>query len=87
MIGTYRQLVTLEETDGTGGVRPLDPATWHCAPLAEGGGLLTLVGHYHAGITTATRVQFHGRVFHVDSVLNRGERNAQTQITCKEVFS
>ena len=85
-IGTYRQQVTLDETDGAGGVRPLDPATWYCAPLAEGGGLLTLVGHYHAGITTATRVQFHGRTFHVDSVIHRHARAFQTQITCKEVF-
>ena len=83
-IGTYRQIVTLDETDGAGGVRPLDPATWYCAPVAEGGGLLTLVGHYHAGMSTATRVHFHGRVFHVDGVINHGA--FQTQITCKEVF-
>ena len=46
-IGTYRQIVTLDETDGAGGVRPLDPPTWYCAPIAEGGGLLTLVGPFH----------------------------------------
>jgi hypothetical protein len=80
-----QELVTLDETDGAGGVRPLDPPTWYGAPLAEGGGLLTLVGHYHAGITIKTRVQFHGRTFHVDNVLNR-RREYQTQITCKEVF-
>ena len=86
-IGDYRLLVALDTTDGAGSVTPLDPPTWYANPLAEGGGLLTLVGHYHAGITTATRVQFKGRVFHVDSVLNRGEGNWQTQITCKEVFA
>jgi hypothetical protein len=81
-IGTYQQIVTLDTPSGG----PLDPPTWYCAPLAEGGGLLTLVGHYHAGITTATRVQFHGRTFHVDSVIHRHARAFQTQITCKEVF-
>jgi len=85
-IGTYQQIVTLDETDGAGGVRPLDPPTWYGAPIAEGGGLVTLVGHYHAGITTATRVHFKGRTFHVDGVLDRGGRGFQTQITCQEVF-
>lgn len=85
-IGTYQQIVTLDETDGAGGVRPLSPPTWYCAPIAEGGGLLTLVGHYHAGITTAARVHFHGRTFHVDGVLHRDAKAFQTQITCKEVF-
>ena len=66
-IGTYQQIVTLDETDGAGG-------------------LLTLVGHYHAGITIKTRVSFHGRVFHVDGVLHRNAQQFQTQITCKEVF-
>jgi len=86
-IGSYSVAVTLDETDGAGGVRPLNPATWYCAPLAEGGGLLTLVGHDHAGITTATRVHYQGRVYHVDSVLHRNARAFQTQITCKEVFA
>jgi len=81
-IGTYTLLVALDTPSGG----PLDPPTWYANPLAEGGGLLTLIGHYHAGITIATRVQFKGRVFHVDSVLNRGEGDWQTQITCKEVF-
>jgi len=76
-IGSYSVAVTLDETDGAGGV----------APLAEGGGLLTLVGHDHAGITTATRVHYQGRVYHVDSVLHRNARAFQTQITCKEVFA
>jgi len=86
-IGTYQQIVTLDETDGAGGIRPLTPPTWYCAPIAEGGGLLTLVGHYHAGITTAARVHFHGRTFHVDGVLHRNAKAFQTQITCKEVFT
>jgi len=85
-IGTYTQIVSLDETDGAGGVKPLDPPTWYCAPIAEGGGLLTLVGHYHAGLTTAARVHFHGRTFHVDGVLHRNAKAFQTQITCKEVF-
>jgi len=85
-IGAYTQIVTLDETDGAGGVRLLTPPTWYCTPLPEAGGLLTLVGHYHAGITTATRVHLKGRVYHVDSVVNRGERDVQTQLACTEVF-
>lgn len=85
-IGDYRHEVTLDTTDGAGGVKPLDPPTWYCAQVAEGGGLVTLVGPYRPDLTTATRVHFQSRTFHVDSVLNRGARDVEISLTCKEVF-
>jgi hypothetical protein len=84
--GALRHQVTLDTTDGTGGVRPLDPPTWDCAQLNEAGGVITFLGRYHAGITTATRVHFKGRVFHVDDVNNRDGRDVELTLTCTEVF-
>ena len=85
-IGNSRHLVTLDVPNGNDGYLPLDPATWYCASISEGSGQATLVGRYHPGITTATRVHFKGRVFHVASIVNREERDIELVLTCREVF-
>lgn len=85
-IGTQRHVVTLDVPNGNAGYLPLDPATWYCAALSEGSGLMSFIGRYHAGITTATRVHFKGRVFHVDSIVNREERDVEVILSCREVF-
>jgi Phage head-tail joining protein len=84
--GTLRHLVTLDVPNGNNSYLPLDPATWYCATLSEGSGQATLIGRFHPGITTATRVHFKGRVYHVDSIVNREERDVELVLSCREVF-
>lgn len=86
-IGEYRHIVTLDVPNGSSGYLPLDPAEWRCASIGEQSGLATLIGRYHPGITTATRVHFQGRTFHVDTLINRGDRNIELVLTCHEVFA
>jgi len=78
---------------------PLDPATWDCAiqqasvRSLESIGAGSVVaqathlvrGRYHPGITTQTRITFHGRVLNVLYVANRDERNLETDCVCAEV--
>jgi len=85
--GALRHLVTLDVPDGaTGTYTPLDPADWYCAFLSETAGQATLLGRYHPGITTATRVHFKARTYHVVSIVNREERDAELVLACSEVF-
>jgi Phage head-tail joining protein len=85
-VGTQRHLVTLDVPNGTSGYLPLNPATWYCAVLSEGSGLASFIGRYHPGITTATRVHFKGRVYHVDSIVNREEKDLELVLSGREVF-
>ena len=85
-IGQYEHRVILDVPNGPNGFLPLDPPDWYCASLSEGSGQTTLIGHYHPGITTATRVHFKGRVYHVVSIVNREERDVELVLTCTEVF-
>ena len=85
-IGQYEHLVTLDVPNGNSGYLPLNPATWYCAVLDEGAGMTRFVGPFHPGITTDTRVQFQGRVFHVDYVANREARDVEIELTGREVF-
>lgn len=85
-LGQRQQLVTLDTPNGSEGYLPLDPSTWYCEVRDEGAGLAILAGAYHPGITTATRVHLKGRVFHVDAVVNREERDGELVLTCREVF-
>jgi hypothetical protein len=85
-LGQREHVVTLDVPNGNSGYLPLDPATWYCAVRNEGSGLAVLTGEYHPGITTATRVHFKGRVYHVRSIVNRDERDAELELSCDEVF-
>jgi hypothetical protein len=82
--GALRHRVTL--TTGDDAV-PLSPPDWWCAYLSETAGMATLVGRYHPGITTATRVHFKDRVYHVTAIVNRQERDAELVLNCSEVFA
>jgi len=87
--GALRHLVTLDTPNGPNGYTPLNPAIWACAQTSQGAdqGML-LTGRYHPGINTATRVTFDdGRIFHVDSVINRDERDVELAVVCREVFT
>jgi hypothetical protein len=85
--GALRHLVTLDQPDGYGSSTPLDPPDWYCAVIAEGGaGGTVLVGRYHPGISTRTRVHLKGRIYHVDEVRNRDERDVELVLTAHEVF-
>lgn len=79
---------------------PLVPAVWHCAiEPATAGNLETvgsgtvlasashvLRGHYHAGITSTTRVRFGSRTFNVvGPPAIRDERPIETVVPCAEV--
>jgi hypothetical protein len=87
-LGAMGTLVTLDVPNGeTGDYLPLDPPTWWVAVPSEVSGQITLRGHYRSDINTATRIQFKGKTFHVDSPVNRDERNTELIVTCREVFS
>lgn len=87
-LGRREHLVSLDRPNGSAGYLPLDPATWYCAVIGEGGaGGTIFVGEYHPGITTATRVHFKGRVYHVDAIVNREERDTELALSCHEVFA
>jgi hypothetical protein len=84
--GALRQLVTLDRPIGTG-YQPLDPPTWWCAAVGDvTTTTISLVGRFHPGITTATRVHLKGHVYHVDTLFNREERDVELVLTCHEVF-
>lgn len=85
-LGQRGQLVTLDIPNGSSGYLPLDPAEWYCAVSGETIGQATLTGEFHPGITTATRVHLKGRTYHVDSLVNRGERDRELVLSCSEVF-
>ena len=85
-IGHRQHLVALDTPNGSSGYLPLDPATWYCQMSTQEIGQALLTGAFHPGITTASRVQFGGRVFHVVSVVNRDERDLETVLVCTEVF-
>ena len=80
--GDLRHLVTLD--DPAGG--PLDPPTWWCGALEDTSGTTTLLGRYHPGISTATRLTFKGRVYHVEAIRNREGRDVTLELICREVF-
>ena len=86
--GAHRHLVTLDTPNGeSGGFLPLDPPDWWCAYVSEPAGQATLIGPYHPGISTDTRVHFKGRVYHVDGVTNVEERDRQLVVSISEVFA
>jgi hypothetical protein len=87
--GALRLLVTLDTPNGANGYLPLDPPSWWCAPVSQGSDQATLlVGRFHPGINTKTRVTYpNGQIFHVDSVINREQRDVELLVTCREVFS
>lgn len=85
--GALRHLVTLDVPNGGSGYLPLNPATWYCSVLSEGTGTVTLVGRFHPGLTTPNaRVHFKGRIFHVDTAVNRDEKDVELALVCREVF-
>jgi hypothetical protein len=84
--GSLRQLVTLDVPNGSSGYLPLNPATWYCAVLSETSGVATLIGRFHPGITTKTRVHLGERIYHVNSLVNREERDVELVLSCTEVF-
>jgi Phage head-tail joining protein len=84
--GLLRHLVTLDEPAGEAGFTPLDPPTWYCGLISEGSGQAVFLGRFHPGISTATRVHFKGRVYHVDTLDNREERDRELALSCREVF-
>ena len=87
--GALRLLVTLDTPNGSEGYLPLDPPTWWCAAVPQGlDQAVLLMGRFHPGINTATRVTYpNGRVFHVDSVVNRDERDVELLVSCREVVA
>lgn len=82
MIGQYRHRVTLYGPDA---VTPLAPPDWDCA-VQEATGLTLITGRYHPGITTATRLHHKGRIYQVDAIANRDDRDVEVTLTCREVF-
>lgn len=85
-LGLRQHLVTLDVPNGSEGYLPLDPATWYCQVRSEPGVSL-LTGAYHPGITVHTRVHLKGRIYHVDAVVSRDERDVDLELTCHEVFT
>jgi len=86
MIGAYRHRVTLDGPPASGDTyTPLDPPDWDCA-VQELTGQTTITGRFHPGITTYTRVHHKGRVYHVDAIANRDDRDVELTLTCREVF-
>lgn len=86
--GSLRHLATLDQPAEDHTFTPLDPPTWWCDAAGDSGGygLMTLIGRYHPGITTATRVHLKGRIYHIDAVVSREERDVELVLTCREVF-
>jgi head-tail adaptor len=82
---------------------PLAPPTWWCAIMppttrvrsfewAGAGSVIAqathlLMGRYHAGITTQTRITYHGRTFSALAVSNVDERDITTQVLAAEVIA
>jgi len=58
---------------------------WWCA-IQESTGQTTMTGRFHPGITTATRIHHKGRIYHVDTIANRDDRDVELTLTCREVF-
>jgi head-tail adaptor len=79
---------------------PLDPATWHCSIAAAsardlervGGGQVSstashvIRGRYHPGLTEHGRIQFGSRVFEVESVHDRDERQLEIEVIARELL-
>jgi len=80
--GSRRHLVTLYGPDA---VTPLEPPDWWCA-VQEATGLTLITGDYHPGITTATRLHHKGRIYQVEALANRDDRDVELTLTCREVF-
>lgn len=78
---------------------PLDPPTWHCSIEAASlrdlqrisGGAISatathlLRGRYHAQLSAKARVQFRDRMFEVQSVHDREQRQMELEVVCAEV--
>lgn len=76
----------------------LVPATWHCSIAAAtardlervAGGVVSatathiLRGRYHAQLTSAARITFGDRVFDVESVHDRDERQLELEVVARE---
>lgn len=93
----------IPDDDGgyTQGWAPLDPPTWDCSIVPATARELETVaagtviaqashvirGRFHPGITTESRLTFEGRVFNVVSVVNRDERDIETDLVCIEVVA
>jgi hypothetical protein len=85
--GATSNLVQLDVPDGGNGYLPLEPPTWWCAAPEDRTGTATFIGRFHSGVTTATRVHYKGRVYHVDGITNRSNgRDVEMELTCHEVF-
>jgi head-tail adaptor len=85
-LGQQQHLVTLDTTDGLGGVAPLTPASWFCAYRSEGQGQATFTGIYRPDITTATRVWFKGRRYQVTAADNLDGRDTHLVVHASELF-
>jgi hypothetical protein len=84
--GMLRHLVQLDGPPASGTTyTPLNPPTWWCA-VQESTGQTTIVGRYHPGITTGTRVHHKGRTYHVETIANRDDRDLELVLRCREVF-
>jgi SPP1 family predicted phage head-tail adaptor len=69
----------------------IKPATARDLERVAAGTVLSTATHvvtmdYHAGVTTATRIVFNGRVFSVTGVSNPEERNIDTVCVCVELL-
>jgi hypothetical protein len=85
--GALRHHVTLDVPNGaTGTYTPLSPPDWWCTQQTEAMGQAILIGRFHPGITTATRVHFKMKTYHVESIINREERDAELVVSVREVF-
>jgi metal-dependent hydrolase (beta-lactamase superfamily II) len=80
--GTLRHHVTLFGPDAD---TPLVPPDWWCA-VQESTGTTIITGRFHPGITTATRLHHKGRIYQVDTIANRDDRDVELTLTCREVF-
>jgi head-tail adaptor len=78
---------------------PLVPATWHCSIQAASlrdleritGGAISseathvLRGRYHPGISTAARIRFGARLFEIQTVHDRDQRQIELVLICHEM--
>jgi head-tail adaptor len=83
--GALRDLVTLDWPTAAG-VVPLEPPTVYAELLDDATGTATVRCRYHAGITTATRLHYKGRTYHIDGISNTQGRDDELVLTCHEVY-